>query len=238
MQYFHPETLNYVLRLTVALVCGYAIGLERQWRHGMAGTRTHGLVSVGGAAFVTAGLMNLGDVTSPARMASYVVSGVGFLCAGAIFREGATVKGLNTAATLWCAAAVGVLAGFGDFTLGLILTLYVVLTNAVLRPLAHKWHPWKSVPPVETLYEIRVMCGEFIEEHMRSLLLTTISQAPVALQAVHSLAEPGTGQVQLSAELTTEGPQNHEVERIALRLSMEPGISGVSWAVIVREGQS
>jgi putative Mg2+ transporter-C (MgtC) family protein len=232
MMEFIPETPMYLERMALALVYGCLIGLERQWQHGMAGMRTHGLVSVGGAAFVACGLLIPGDATAPARVASYVVSGVGFLCAGSIFRDGATVKGLNTAATIWCAAAVGLLTGFGNFVLGLAMTILVLATNAGLRPLAHKWHPWAKNQPVDAIYEVRVSCGEFIEEHVRTLLVTAISQAPVRLRAVHCVQIPASGQVEVTAEVVTEGDQPREVERIAATLSMEPATRDIRWGLI------
>jgi putative Mg2+ transporter-C (MgtC) family protein len=91
----------FVIRLAVALFLGALIGLERQYRHRMAGTRTNALVASGAAAFVMAGSMILGDPSSQGRVAAYVISGIGFLGAGVIFKEGATVQGLNTAATIW-----------------------------------------------------------------------------------------------------------------------------------------
>jgi|ERR1017187_3335171 putative Mg2+ transporter-C (MgtC) family protein len=101
------------LRLAVALLLGAVIGLERQWRHRMAGTRTNALVAAGAAAFSMAGHLIVGDNSGEGRVVSYVGSGVGFLGAGVIFREGANIQGLNTAATVWCSAAVGVLVRNG-----------------------------------------------------------------------------------------------------------------------------
>ena len=79
----------------------------------MAGTRTNALVAAGAAAFVMAGSLLVYDPAGRGRIASYVVSGVGFLGAGVIFKDGASVRGLNTAATIWCSASIGVLAGLG-----------------------------------------------------------------------------------------------------------------------------
>jgi len=222
----------YVERMVVALVYGCLIGLERQWQHGIAGMRTHGLVSVGGAAFVVGGLLIPGDITAPSRIASYVVSGVGFLCAGCIFRDGPTVKGINTAATIWCAAAVGLLTGFGNYAIGFTMMLLVLITNAGLRPVAERWRPWAKYENVERIYAVRVSCGEFIEEHVRTVLITAISQAPVRLRAVRSLQIPASGQVEITAEIVTEGDQAREVERIAAAMSMEPATREISWCKV------
>jgi putative Mg2+ transporter-C (MgtC) family protein len=226
------STLQFAIRLLVALLLGALVGLERQWRQRMAGTRTNALVSAGAAAFVMAGALLDRDPTAAGRLASYVVSGVGFLGAGVIFKDGANVRGLNTAATIWWSAAIGVLVGLGALHLGLLLALAVLLANTVLRPLAYKLHPaLPRAESAETLYGIHLICRESDEAHLRSLLLATISQSKVSLQAMHSVDDPATGQVRLSADVISLGRQNNEVENIALRLSIEPGVSSLSWAL-------
>jgi uncharacterized membrane protein YhiD involved in acid resistance len=120
--------------LAMATFLGACIGFERQWRQRMAGLRTNTLVAIGAASFVVfEGLFS--DDASPTRVAAQVVSGIGFLGAGIIFREGLQVTGLNTAATLWCSAAVGLLAGSGHPLHATLVTLFVVLVNLTLRPL-------------------------------------------------------------------------------------------------------
>src|SRR5215471_11205202 len=104
--------LQTTINLAVAMALGAAIGFERQWRQRMAGLRTNTLVAIGAASFVIFAALIPGE-SSPTRVAAQVVSGIGFLGAGIIFREGLHVTGLNTAATLWCSAAVGLLAGSG-----------------------------------------------------------------------------------------------------------------------------
>src|SRR4051812_30244577 len=93
-----------------AAIFGALIGFERQLRGHPAGLHTNSLVALGSAAYVIASVL-VGDTSGPARVAGQVVTGVGFLCAGVIMHQGVTVRGINTAATVWCAAAVGVLAG-------------------------------------------------------------------------------------------------------------------------------
>jgi len=152
-------TLQFAIRLAVALLFGALVGLERQWRQRMAGTRTNALVAAGASAFVMAGGLLENDPSAAGRIASYVVSGVGFLGAGVIFKDGVNVRGLNTAATIWCSAAMGVLSGFGYWYLALLLAVAVILTNTVLRPLTYLLHPvLPAAEPIETLYEIILAC--------------------------------------------------------------------------------
>ena len=119
------------INLAVALGLSAAIGFERQWRNRQAGLRTNSLVSLGAAMFVVFAALVPGDA-SPTRVAAQVVSGIGFLGAGLIFREGLSVRGLNTAATLWCSAAIGVLAGAGYLLYATVAAGFVVFVNLLL----------------------------------------------------------------------------------------------------------
>src|ERR1700682_1882175 len=120
--------------LAVAGGLSSLIGFERQWRNRLAGLRTNTLVALGSASFVIFEALVPGD-SSPTRVAAQVVSGIGFLGAGLIFREGLSVRGLNTAATLWCSAAIGVLAGAGFLAHAALATGFVVFVNLCLRPI-------------------------------------------------------------------------------------------------------
>jgi putative Mg2+ transporter-C (MgtC) family protein len=126
----------HVIGLITALLLGSIIGLERQFRKHPAGLHTAALVSLGSAAYVISGVL-VGDVSGPARVAGQVVTGVGFLCAGVIMHKGITVRGINTAATIWCASAVGVLAGLGYIAWSALVALLVVLANVLLHVCEH-----------------------------------------------------------------------------------------------------
>jgi putative Mg2+ transporter-C (MgtC) family protein len=143
------QILDFCLRLGAALLMGAVVGLERQWRQRMAGTRTNALVAAGAAAFVMCAFMVRDTSRSEAQIVSYVVSGVGFLGAGVIFKDAGSVRGLNTAATIWCSAAIGAISGLGNPLHALILALAVLATNILLRPLSYRLsirprHPAKS----------------------------------------------------------------------------------------------
>jgi putative Mg2+ transporter-C (MgtC) family protein len=125
----------FALRLGAALLLGAAIGLERQWRQRTTGLRTNALVAVGAAMFVTMGGLISGD-GSQGRVAAYVVSGIGFIGGGVILKDGFNIRGLNTAATLWCTAAVGTLVALGQVWLAVVGTAAVLASNLLLRPLA------------------------------------------------------------------------------------------------------
>lgn len=229
----NQPVVQFAIQLFAALLLGALVGLERQWHQRMAGTRTNALVAAGASAFVMAGTLFARDPAAAGRMASYVVSGVGFLGAGVIFKDGGNVRGLTTAATIWCSAAIGVLSGFGHLGLAALVGLAVLSTNTVLRPLAYRLHPvLPAAEPSETLYEVVLTCRETDETHLRTLLLATITQEPTSLQAIHGEDEETTGRTRLRAEISTRGRQNDVVERIALRLSIEPGVTSLSWSIV------
>lgn len=125
-----------VIGLVAALVFGALVGFERQLRGHQAGLHANALVSLGAAAYVVASLL-VGDDTGPARVAGQVVTGVGFLCAGVIIKRGLTVVGINTAATVWCSSAIGVLAGLGLVLWAGLVTVLVIVGNFVLHYLEH-----------------------------------------------------------------------------------------------------
>ena len=122
------------LQLLLAQALGAAVGLERRLRGHPAGIHTNALVSLGSAAFVIAGLSLGGDVS---RVAAQVVTGCGFICAGVILHRGTDIKGLNTAATLWCSSATGVLAACDRPLLACLVAGVTLLTNIVLHYVEH-----------------------------------------------------------------------------------------------------
>ena len=130
-----------LLRLAVAAGLGGAIGFERELRERQAGLRTHLVVSLGAALFTLVSayaFRNFGTKVDPTRIAAQIVSGVGFLGAGAIIRQGFSVRGLTTAATLWLVAAIGMASGAGYYDGALIATLGALFTLGPLRILAYK----------------------------------------------------------------------------------------------------
>jgi putative Mg2+ transporter-C (MgtC) family protein len=144
-----PElsSLEVVLRVVLAAALGGAIGLERELRDREAGLRTHLLVSVGAALFTMVSAYAWTDwqfsnreglVFDPTRIAAQVVTGIGFLGAGAIIRQGLSVKGLTTAATLWVVAAIGMASGVGYYEAALVTTALVLISLWPLRILAYR----------------------------------------------------------------------------------------------------
>lgn len=127
-----------IINLMLALMLGIIIGLERQLRKQPAGLHTNALVCLGSAAYVLVSLLATQNV-DPTRIAGQVVTGVGFMCAGVIWHEGVTIRGLNTAATLWCSAAIGILAGLNYPLMAIIAALILLGANIILHWIEHRY---------------------------------------------------------------------------------------------------
>ena len=225
-----PELLDIFLRLGLALALGSAIGFERQWNQKMAGLRTNALVALGSSGFVVfSTLIGQGD---PTRMAAQVISGIGFLGAGVILREGISVHGINTAATLWCSAMVGTFAGAGFWWPSVLSAALVIATNLFLRPLVRRLN--RRVPTsgdVETQYTVEITCKSAEEAHMRSLLLHALSQADLGLRRIDSEDIPETSKVAVTAQAVSAKRNDAALEQIVGRLSLESHVTAATWQV-------
>lgn len=131
-----PDALALAGRVLIAGVLGAALGIEREWRGKEAGLRTNTLIAMGAALFTVMSIAFGGD---PARIAAQIVTGVGFLGAGAIMRTGANVHGLTTAAMIWVNAAIGLATGAGHGRLAGICTMIVLLAMIGLTPLDRRF---------------------------------------------------------------------------------------------------
>jgi putative Mg2+ transporter-C (MgtC) family protein len=181
--------------LAVAVALGAVIGFARQCRNRLAGLRTNTLVALGSATFVVFEAL-FPSVSSPTRVAAQVVSGIGFIGAGLIFREGLSVRGLNTAATRWCSAAIGVLAGAGFPLYAALATGFVVFVNLLLRPIVRfiNRQPLSSTE-LEIGYRVSATCRSQDEAHVRALLLQNLVGVGPALRRLESNDLNGTGRV-------------------------------------------
>ena len=218
------------INLAVALGLSAVIGFERQWRNRLAGLRTNTLVALGAATFVIFAALIPGEA-SPTRVAAQVVSGIGFLGAGLIFREGLSVRGLNTAATLWCSAAIGVLAGAGYLLYATVATGFVVFVNLLLRPIVSSINRQPlTATEIETGL-VSVTCRSDDEAHIRALLLQGLASCGLALRRLDSTNLEGTAHVAVSALVSASHRIDAEVERIVGRLSLEQTVSAARWQV-------
>ena len=220
------------INLASAVILGSVIGFERQWRNRLAGLRTNTLVALGAASFVVFEAL-FPDESSPTRVAAQVVSGVGFLGAGVIFREGLNVRGLNTAATLWCSAAIGVLAGAGYAGYAAMATAFVVFVNLLLRPIVSfiNRQPLVSTE-LEIGYVVSITCRSPDEAQIRALLLQSLATSGLALRRLDSSDLNGSARVVVTAFVRAHQRVDDEVEKIVGRLSLEPTVSAARWQAV------
>jgi putative Mg2+ transporter-C (MgtC) family protein len=217
--------------LGVAIVLGAAIGFERQWHQRLAGLRTNTLVALGAATFVVfEGLFP--DNSNPTHVAAQVVSGIGFLGAGMIFRDGLNVRGLNTAATLWCSAAIGILSGAGAWMHAALAATLVVGVNLLLRPVVQliSRQPMKSVE-MPSGYVVSVTCKNKQAAQIRALVLREVNLGGLHLRRLDSANIEGTDHVEVTAAVTAEARSDGALEQIVGRLSLEPTVTAARWRV-------
>ena len=217
------------LRLATALVVGTVIGIERQWRHKMAGLRTNVLVAVGAAVFCLIAALSDHEA-SPTRIAAQIASGISCLGAGIILRDGLNVRGLNTAATLWCAAAAGARAGSGFFLPTLAASLVMLGTNLFLRQLMSKLEVFEQISlRQQVYYEVQVICEGDVAPHIRILVSTAVRESRLVLQSLRSALLNTGRQCQIVATLTPAERSDREAEDLIARLGTDEGVTSVAW---------
>ena len=219
-----------VASLLSALLLGALIGLERQWRQRLAGLRTNSLVALGAALFLVSARV-VHDDGGAARIAAQVVSGIGFLGAGVIFKEGLNVRGLNTAATLWCSAAVGLLAGEGQILWACVGAALVVCANLVLRPLVRAINRQPSEnSELASTYSIAFICRSMDGPRVRENLIGALSSvSDVELVEVSEAPGDDGSHVNVCATISAHKPRGIAIESIVFGLAREPGVVRSDW---------
>ena len=218
--------INSAVCLAAAFAFGTAIGVERQYRQRSAGLRTNVLVAVGAAAFVDFGIRMAGPAS---QVMAYVVSGIGFLGAGAIMKEGLNISGLNTAATLWCSAAVGAAAGAGLVAELALLTVFVIAGNTLLRPLVNRIN---RIPideeAGEATYEVRLSTNPRTADKAREALIEALERAHYPVADVEA-DERGDETVEIVATLVATAVVPEELDAVVEALEKFPGVDHAVW---------
>ncbi len=216
-----------LLRVVLAGVLGGAVGAEREIREREAGLRTHLLVAVGAALFTIVSAYAWSDfhfsqksgVTyDPTRIAAQIVTGIGFLGAGAIIRQGLSVRGLTTAASLWVVAAIGIAAGAGYYSAAVITTVVVLVSLWPLRILAYRL--FTRIRPGERRLEVELQPNQ-----SPAILIEALERAGGAVHAFELEDARDRRRVLLDVRLPSAQP--HSVTAELMRL--EP-VLGVRWA--------
>ena len=216
---------EYLTRIGCAFVMGTFIGVERQIRQRNAGLRTNILVSIGAAAFTILSYSMTTGNGDPSRVAAQIVSGIGFLGGGLILKDGLTVRGLNTAATIWCSAACGTLSGVGLYKEAAILVICVLLTHCLFRPLCALLE--KRTAKVYH-YSIRAECQRNASNSIQKLIMDTLAfDQDVQL---NSLFYKGDDErVTVCCDMATLGEHNVLLDLVVSRLRSRSEVYSVGW---------
>ncbi len=226
-------SMDTLASLALAFVLGSIIGLERQYRQRTAGLRTNVLVAVGAALFVDIAMRfhaQYGGTPNPLQVVAYVVSGVGFLGAGVIMREEGNIRGINTAATLWGSAAIGVAAGTGMLAEALLGTAFVLAANTLLRPIVNAINRQPlDVESVEVTNIVHVIVGKQRQRQLMSALETELERHayPVTDLQVNAFGEDD---VEIEAVLTATSVDAATMDAVVQRLQRLPAVRQAFWS--------
>lgn len=230
------QLLDLTLRVVSAVLLGALIGLERQWRLRTAGIRTNALVSSGAALFVIIGAVDWGGngMVDPTRVAAQVVSGIGFLGAGVILRDGVNIRGLTTAATLWSAAAIGSLCGTGMVAFAAIGSVSILATNTLLRPLGRylnrrlQGDADTAGAMAGTDYMLEVITSEKSEQRVRALIVQTVDLDVFTLRSLDSRPAKNARTRLMACVGSTTGDADG-LQGAVQRLMLDPKVTSVRW---------
>jgi putative Mg2+ transporter-C (MgtC) family protein len=216
-----------LLRVVLAGALGGAVGAERELREREAGLRTHMLVAVGAALFTIVSAYAWSDFSfsqrggitfDPTRIAAQIVTGIGFLGAGAIIRQGLSVRGLTTAASLWVVAAIGMASGAGYYSAAVITTVVVLISLWPLRILAHRM--FERIRPGELRLEVELQADQ-----SPSVLLDTLESKGVAVRSFELEDARDRRRVVLDVRIT-----DGRFETVTAELMRLDPVIGVRWA--------
>jgi putative Mg2+ transporter-C (MgtC) family protein len=231
--------LELLVRVGVATLLGIAIGIERQWRARMAGLQTMALVSMGAALFLILGAYTFHRDQDPTRVAAQIVTGIGFLGAGVIMKQGSSVTGLNTAATLWATAAVGALAGAWMWREAIAGAGIIIVGNTFLYPLAARMDRARSragreIPPADYVFEVE--CAGDDQARVKVLVLDALTQPGLQLTSVRSVGAAAPNEIGLRAEVSAPARYDELLENAVRVLSVDPDVRSVRWTTLHEAG--
>lgn len=213
-------------RLLLAFVLGTVIGLERQWRHKIAGIKTNALVAGGAALFILVSEKITGDSSGAGRIAANIVTGIGFLGAGVMMRNGTNITGINTAATIWCSSAIGSLAGLGFWYESIIGTAFVVAGNILLRPIGEKIDSRiNAIKSSVHFYQVRVTCKPGKLSSVKQVLIQAVKEN----NTLHLNRVQTNSEQEIIAEIQSLDTRKTDIDDVLNQLEATHETSSLSW---------
>ena len=227
---------TFIFRLVLALLLGACVGIERELKQRNAGLVTNALVSLGAATYILISI-HVSDSMGgdPSRVLAQVVTGIGFLGAGLIIRDGFSVFGLNTAATVWCSAAVGCTCGFGCWKEALIATGAIIAAHFIFSPLVYaiEKRPLRNSIIKEIGYKITISTSKQSESEIRTLLMKKITAYPrFQIRSLTTSKDGSSEQVTIEGEILSYGRMEKELESVVVNLAGKPNVNSISWEVL------
>ena len=212
-------------RILVCFILSFFIGLERQWHRRITGLRTNVLVCLGSFLF-TYLAVSLSIVSDSTRIAAQVVSGIGFLGAGVILKDGGRVTGLNTAATLWCNAAIGVLCAYGLLNEAIVGTIFILISNVLLRKLNIKM--LDSDIQSNSNYIVTLVCKEKYSSQIRKEMIVWLENSNVVLKELNCY-DIEESKIRMKLSLSTSNA--NEMEKLIHHFSVDNNLLSLSYKI-------
>ena len=212
----------FLIRILACFILSATIGIERQLRHRMVGLRTNVLVSLGAFMFMCISFGT--NTTDETRIAAQVVSGIGFLGAGVIIRDGQNIRGLNTAATLWCSAAVGTLTALGFVVEATIGVLYILVSNIILRIISKKMMNKLPAKQIEH-YSLTILCDEEKELSIKNMLLQKLRANQIFIKSFNTSKFEDNKKIETNIDIASS--EIDSFNNTINKLCLEAGVNSV-----------
>jgi putative Mg2+ transporter-C (MgtC) family protein len=195
------------LQLLVSALFGTLVGIERQWRHKNAGLKTNALVSIGATAFGLIAMRGFGPGSQPTQIAAGVVTGVGFIGAGVIMHRGANLQGINSAATLWAAAGMGLALGQGSYELASYILVVVLITQVSLQWATNYINKLSGMKTALPKYNLSLSGDSSKIEGVRKVWADFVEEFGVSVTRYHEERAGASETLEVSFELS-DAPRN------------------------------
>lgn len=226
---------GFLIRMLIAILLGALIGTERQLTKHYTGIITTIIVCVGSFAFASFAFLVDDANRDITRIAAQIVSGIGFLGAGVILSDGTKVKGINTAATVWASAAVGILCCVDKIWFAVAVAFAILITHLVLHPVTEyiekkqRYDKKSKQKAEEAFYRISVTCDEDHAPEVKEKLIKKIRDMDDVLLRKLQMDDQNDGNVKVRAEISTKTKNNELVESIIAYLGTNKDILSTGW---------
>ncbi len=216
---------DFIIRMLIVVIIGFVIGIERQITGHSAGLKPTIVIAIGTMAFVSLDVIVGNNDT---RMAANIITGIGFLCSGVIFKNGLTVNGLNTSATLWATAGISVLVGYGYIMYGVVAAVALIIFNLILLFVSKLVKPIKFLSAVsnEAIFYINVVCLKADVSKVKDIILQSDSES-MAIDSVQTSAIT-EDKFRVKAKINSNHGRVNEIAAIADKI-FKSNVMSVTW---------